>query len=133
MEIQGTKLDYSSGFRCFTFKSGGQSWPGYYLGKGIYGVRYSPKQAEIGTYTTASDIPALNGQTGSYVSVAPWPGKPGPDDFKPGNNWYGDRPEPALFLGAQQGAKTVSNHRDALLLDWANRWKWLTPTRPLND
>lgn len=72
-----------------------------------------------------SDIPELNGQTGSYVSVAPWPGKPGPNDFKPGNQWDGDRLEPELFLGPQQGAKTVARYREEYLMDWAKRWAWL--------
>ncbi|MPR32839.1 nucleoside hydrolase-like domain-containing protein [Salmonirosea aquatica] len=124
-QFQGPKLEIPQDSACFTFKSGGQSWPGYYLGEGIYGVRYSPKQAETGTYTTASNIPELNGQTGSYVSIAPWPGKPGPDDIKLGTHWYGDRAEPELFLGPQQGAKTVAKHREAFLSDWAKRWEWL--------
>ncbi|GAA4397155.1 DUF1593 domain-containing protein [Nibrella viscosa] len=131
--FKGPETAISPDSSCFTLTIGGQEWPGYYLGGGNYGVRYSPKQAEVGTYTTASIIPALNGQTGSYVSVAPWPGKTGPDDYTLGPNWYGDRPEPAFFLSGQQGAKTVSKHRDAFLLDWAKRWKWLAPTGPLND
>ncbi|MBO0950522.1 nucleoside hydrolase-like domain-containing protein [Fibrella forsythiae] len=118
---------------CFTLNTGGQIWPGYYLGGGKYSVRYSPKQAETGVYTTVSTIQALNGQTGKYVSVAPWPGKPGPDDYLPGSHWYGDRQEPAFFLGVQQGAKTVSTYRDAFLLDWAKRWKWLYHDGPMND
>lgn len=123
--FKGPKTTISPDSACFTLTIGGQTWPGYYLGDETYGVRYSPKQAEVGRYTTASTIPALNGHTGAYVSVAPWPGKPGPDDYKLGSNWYGDRPEPTLFLGMQQGARTVSKHRDVFLLDWAKRWKWL--------
>ena len=123
--FKGPTLDIPGDSTCFTLTVGGQVWPGYYLGGGNYGVRYSPKQAEVGTYRTASTLPALNGQTGSYVSVAPWPGKPGPDDYKLGHNWYGDRPEPVFFLNGQQGARTVAKHRDDFLLDWAKRWKWL--------
>ncbi len=123
--FKGPSLDIPQDSACFTFKTGGQSWPGYYLGEGVYGVRYSPKQAETGTYTTTSDIPGLHGLTGSYVSVAPWPGKPGPDDFKPGNHWYGDRPDPQLFIGPQQGAKTIARYREEYLIDWARRWGWL--------
>lgn len=110
---------------CFTLEVSGQRWPGYYLGEGTYGVRYSPKQVEVGSYTTHSAIPELNGHTGNYVSVAPWPGKPGKDDYLLGPNWYSDRPEPELFLGTQQGAKTVSKHREEYSMDWAKRWEWL--------
>lgn len=110
---------------CFDLEVSGQKWPGYYLGNGVYAVRYSPKQAETATYKTYSAIPELNGLTGQYVSVAPWPGKPGPGDYLLGENWYSDRPEPSLFLGVQQGAVTVSHHRVAFLSDWAARWKWL--------
>jgi hypothetical protein len=123
--FEGPKLDLSQDSACFTFQTGGQSWPGFYLGDGRYGVRYSPKQAETGTYKTSSKIDELNGHTGSYVSIAPWPGKPGPDDFRIGSNWYGDRPEADLFLGQQQGAATIARHRKAYLLDWAKRWEWL--------
>jgi len=91
----------------------------------IYGDRYSSKSPEICTYVTSSDIPELDGQTGRFVSVAPWPGAPGPDDFILGENWYTDRPEPELFFGIQQGARTVSKHRKAYLSDWAQRWEWL--------
>lgn len=58
-------------------------------------------------------------------SPTSWPGKPSPDDYKLGNNWYGDKTELELFMGSQQGAKTVSKHREAYLMDWAKRWAWL--------
>ena len=110
---------------CFIFETGGQKWPGYYLGNGNYAVRYSPKKTETGSYITSSNIPALNQQTGQYVSVNPWPGKQGMHDYQLGKNWYGDKPDRALFLGEQQGAKTISKHRESFLLDWAERWEWL--------
>lgn len=123
--FKGPNLPIDPDSVCFTFTINGQTWPGYYLGNGNYGVRYSPKQAETASYTTASKITALNGQTGSYVSVAPWPGRPGPNDFELGKNWYSDRAEPKFFLGEQQGAKTIAKYREAYLQDWAKRWAWL--------
>ncbi len=123
--FKGPKLNIPEDSASFTLEISGQSWPGYYLGDGQYGVRYSPKQVEVGSYMTHSSIPELDGQKGKYVSVAPWPGEAGPDDYVLGRSWYSDRPEPGLFLGTQQGARTVSKHREAFLLDWAKRWEWL--------
>lgn len=110
---------------CFTMEIWNQVWPGYYYGEGVYGVKYSSKKAEVGTYTTSSHIPELDGHTGQYVSITPWPGKSTPDDYLLGDNWYGDRSEPEYFIEVQQGAKTVSKHREAFLSDWAKRWEWL--------
>lgn len=124
-KFKGPEINLSPDSACFTFEVLGQTWPGYYLGKGMYGVRYSPKAAETGIYSIQSSIAELNGQTGKYVSVNPWPGKPGKDDYKLGSHWYGDRPDPELFIGGQQGAKTISRHRGAYLMDWAKRWEWL--------
>ncbi|MFC5284457.1 nucleoside hydrolase-like domain-containing protein [Pedobacter alpinus] len=123
--FKGPSLDIPADSSCFTFETGGQKWPGYYIGEGNYAVRYASKMPETGSYKTISDISELNGQTGKYVSVNPWPGKPGRDDYKLGKNWYSDKPDADLFLKEQQGAKTISKHRKAFLLDWAKRWDWL--------
>jgi hypothetical protein len=121
----GPKLDIPVDSSCFTFEVANQVWPGYYLGDGMYGVRYSSKQEEICTYITSSAIPELDGQSGQFVSTVPWPGKPNADDYELGENWYGDRKDPDLFLNKWQGAKTVSKFRKEYLLDWAKRWQWL--------
>lgn len=123
--FKGPELSIPQDSACFVFETGGQKWPGFYIGQGIYAVRYSSKKPETGTYNTTSNIAALNGQVGKYVSINPWPGKPGNDDYKLGKNWFGDRPDNDLFLGEQQGAKTISIHRQAYLTDWAKRWDWL--------
>lgn len=123
--FKGPELTIHPDSACFTIEVVNQSWPGYYLGNGVYGVRYSSKKPETGTYVTHSEVPALNGQKGSIVSTIPWPGKPGKDDYRLGANWYSDKEDPALFLGEQQGARTVSKFREAYLTDWAKRWEWL--------
>jgi hypothetical protein len=123
--FSGPDIDIPSDSVCFTLEISNQVWPGYYLGDGVYGVRYSSKKPENCTYLTASDIPELNGRSGQFVSIVPWPGDPAPNDYKLGMNWYSDRPEPEFFLGEQQGAKTVSRHRQEFLSDWAARWEWL--------
>lgn len=123
--FEGHELSIPEDSVCFTMEISNQVWPGYYLGNGIYGVRYSSKKPEICSYKTFSSIPELDGQTGQFVSITPWPGKYKKDDLKLGNNWYSDRTETELFMGVQQGAKTIAKYRKEFLIDWAERWKWL--------
>ncbi len=129
IHIQGPEINIPADSACFTMtvqaQIGEQKWPGYYLGKGHYAIRYVPKQAEILTYTINSTIPGFSVQTGKFVVSNIWPGRQDTDDFRLGPNWFTDRRDPALFDGRQQGAKTVRKWRNAVLLDWANRWKWL--------
>ncbi|GAA0880403.1 DUF1593 domain-containing protein [Algoriphagus jejuensis] len=121
----GPELSVSEDSVLFELEVQNQIWPGFYLGDGIYGVKYSSKKPEKGSYKTSSAIAELDGLTGSYVSIDPWPGTPSPDDYPLRPNWYSDRKDPALFIKDQQGAKTISKHRKEFLLDWAERWKWL--------
>lgn len=110
---------------CFSMEIWGQILPGYYCGNGVYCIRYSPKKPENGTYITRSAIPELDGLKGQYVSIIPWPGPENMDDYSLGDQWFSDRKEKDFFLVTQQGAKTISKHREAFLMDWAKRWKWL--------
>lgn len=123
--FKGPEITLPADSACFTMEISGQVWPGYYLGHGNYGVRYSSKAPETCTYITSSPIAELNNRKGQFVSTIPWPGKPGPGDYKLGKNWYSDRLEPGLFIGNQQGAKTIAIHREAFLMDWGKRWDWL--------
>lgn len=110
---------------CFTIEIQKQQWPGYYLGNGVYGVKYSSKKPETSSYVTHSKIKDLDEQKGEYTSTAPWPDKPNKDDYRLGKNWFGDLPNPEYFLDGQQGAKTVSKYRKEYLTDWAKRWELL--------
>ena len=123
--FKGPELPIPQDSSCFTLKINNQVWPGYYLGEGKYGVRYSSKKPETGTYQTTSKIPELDNQEGQYISDTPWPGNFDQDDYMLGSNWYSDRSDPNLFIEEQQGAKTVAKYREAFLLDWAKRWEWL--------
>lgn len=123
--FKGPKRDIAKDSVCFQLEVSNQLWPGYYLGDGNYAVRYCSKKPEKGSYVTISNIPELNGHSGQYTSIIPWPGKPNQDDYLLGANWYGDMTDPDLFIDDQQGAKTISKHREAFLLDWAKRWEWL--------
>tara|TARA_R110002124_G_scaffold287193_1_gene471110 strand:- start:11810 stop:13099 length:1290 start_codon:yes stop_codon:yes gene_type:complete len=123
--FKGPKIMVPEDSTVFHIKIQGQVWPGYYLGEGIYGVKYSSKKAEHGKYKTSSEIPELNGLEGEYISTIPWPGKPSSDDYQLGSNWYSDRLAEGLFIKDQQGAKTIAKFREAFLGDWGDRWKWL--------
>lgn len=123
--FKGPKQNISPDSICFYLEIDRQQWPGYYLGNGDYAVHYASKKPEIGSYRIISQIPELNGKAGKYVSTIPWPGKPHKSDYKLGLNWYSDKPDHALFIADQQGAKTVAKYRNDFFKDWAKRWQWL--------
>lgn len=123
--VDGPVLDVAAGTPCCTMNIARQDWDGYYLGEGKYVVRYAFKEAETLTYTITSDIPGFPEQKGEIVIDNIWPGKPNPDDYVLGSNWYTDRGNPELFDGKWQGGKTILKWRSEILLDWAKRWKWL--------
>lgn len=129
LHFKGPKVNIPADSACFTMavkaKIGEQKWPGYYLGDGRYVILYIPKQTETLTYTITSAIPGFPQQEGKLVVNNVWPGKQEVDDFKLGPNWFTDKTDPSLFIGNQQGAKTVFKWRNAALLDWAKRWSWL--------
>lgn len=52
--------------------------PGFYDGDGVYKIRFMPPSQGQWTYTTQSNIPALDGQTGSFTCTAPGPDNHGP-------------------------------------------------------
>ncbi|KAA5540876.1 nucleoside hydrolase-like domain-containing protein [Adhaeribacter rhizoryzae] len=102
-----------------------QKFEGYYEGNGKYRARFVPKKVGEWSYVITSPVTAINGQKGQFTSVAPWPGAKHADDISPLNKWWSDNPDPALFMGASQGALTVGRFREAFLQDWAKRWAWL--------
>ena len=104
---------------------GEQKWDGFYLGNGNYIVRYCPKRTETLTYKVTSGIKGFEEQSGSFAVDNVWPGKPRKTNFKLGKNWYTDRPDAELYDDIWQGGKTVLKWRSDILLDWAERWKWL--------
>ena len=119
------KKDIHEGDSCFTATIDRQQWAGYYLGKGVYVLRYCPKAPAKLTYTISSSIKQLNGLHGSFVVDDVWPGKPDVADYPLGVNWYSDRSDRTLYEGKWQGAKTQRQWRKDILEDWARRWYWL--------
>lgn len=124
--FKGPKLKgIHKGDSCFTATIDKQQWTGYYLGKGTYVLRYSPKAPAKLTYMLSSSIKQLDGLHGCFVVDDVWPGKPGKDDYQLGDNWYSDRSERTFYEGKWQGAKTQRKWRKDILEDWARRWDWL--------
>ena len=128
-QFKGPVINLPAGSPCFkmTVKGGIgiQDWNGFYLGNGVYGLKYAPKETEVLTYKITSKIPGFPERSGQLVVDNIWPGKSRITDYKTGSNWYSDKSNPQLFDGIKQGAKTVLMWRNEVLLDWATRWDWL--------
>lgn len=126
---KGPVLDIPSDSACFTMDVqagiGLQSWPGYYLGKGIYSIRYSPKKAEKISYEMHSKLPGFPNRKGDFIVGNQWPGPRDGQNYPLGSHWFTDRPDSGLFCGDSQGAKTVEKWRTSFMADWAKRWSWL--------
>lgn len=127
--LKGPELNIPIDSICFwmetPYKNSVQKWAGFYLGKGIFGIKYVPKQSEVIKYKFTSNIPGFLLQEGNLVVSNIWPGKKNNSDYKLGTNWYTDNDDPLLFDGKIQGGKTISKWRNDILLDWAKRWAWL--------
>lgn len=127
--IKGPKINIASDSICFwmevPYGKSIQKWPGYYLGRGIYSIRYIPKKAETLSYKFTSEIPELNDKKGHIVIYNHWPGKKNKKDYKPGNNWYSDKSSTEFYFGDLQGGNTVYKWKNEILSDWAKRWNWL--------
>jgi len=102
-----------------------QIWPGYYLGNGLYSLRYAPKQAEVLRFEFTSKIKGFPTGEGQLVVTNLWPGKAHPDDYILGENWYSDSSKPEDFDGRLQGGNTILKWRNEVLANWAERWSWL--------
>ncbi|MET1056715.1 MAG: nucleoside hydrolase-like domain-containing protein [Pedobacter sp.] len=127
--FKGPKINIPADSACFTMtvqaEIGEQKWDGFYLGKGDYVIRYSPKRTEKLSYKVTSGIPGFREQKGEFVVDNIWPGKARVTNYRLGKNWYTDRRDPELFDGIYQGGETVRKWRSNILLDWAKRWEWL--------
>lgn len=129
LRLKGPVLNIPPGASCFTMAVhagiGVQRWAGFYLGKGIYCVRYAPKQAETLSYEITADLPGFQNRKGAFVVNNEWPGPDRPENYRLGPHWYTDRPDADLFFKYSQGAGTVLKWRNDFMRDWARRWSWL--------
>lgn len=127
--IKGPEINAHADSVCWwmetPYKNTVQKWAGFYLGRGEYALKYIPKQAELIHYRFSSTIPGFTAASGTLVVTNQWPGKKHATDYLPGNNWYTDKSDLALYDGKIQGGKTTAVWRQAVLADWASRWNWL--------
>ena len=123
--FQGPEIDREVGAPVMTAMIDRQPWEGYYLGDGVYMLRYCPKQPASLDYVIASDIKELDGLSGRFTVSGEWPGQPTEKGFTVGDNWMTDVAAPELFEGKWQGAVTVRKWRKEVLDDWAERWQVL--------
>src|SRR5690554_1991165 len=123
--FQGPEQDLDQDKPCLWLEIENQQFDGFYEGEGRYRVRFVTKSTGNWSYRVSSAIDALNGLSGEFVSVDPWPGAPHEQDFHHLKGWLSDDPNPDLFEGGHQGAKTIYQWQKDFLEDWAQRWAWL--------
>lgn len=97
-----------------------QEFPGFFLPDGTCRFLFSPKEAKTWNYIITSNLPSLDGQSGSFVSRDPEPSlATKPSAYSP--NWWTDDPDPRYAEGPNQGTKTISRWRAEFLGDFATR------------
>ena len=72
-----------------------------------------------------SEIAALDGLEGAFTVCGAWPGVRTAESFPLGGSWWTDCADSALFGGPWHGFRTVADHREAVLEEWAARWNAL--------
>lgn len=98
----------------------GQEFPGFVGSDGAWHFLFSPKQTKTWSYSIASILPGVAGQSGAFTSLNP--------AFDPSGratehypNWWTDDPDPRWAEGPHLGAKTVNRWRSEFLKDFARR------------
>ena len=124
-KIKGPDLGAAIDTPSIWFEIDRQKIDGFYQGNGQYLIRFVPKESKVWNYKIISSVPELNGKTGQFVSMDPWPGSPHRENLGPLHNWWSDRISPGDYAGPHQGANTVYQWRKTYLQDWAKRWQWL--------
>jgi len=62
----------------FRFRNRVVDVDGFYDGAGVYRIRFMPDELGNWTYTTSSNVPALDGKSGAFTAAAPSPSNHGP-------------------------------------------------------
>ncbi len=104
----------------FMMKVREQFFEGFYVGNGIYKIRFMPKSMGVFEYEIISDIKELTIHKGAFTSI----GENKENRSEQGQhltNWYSDILEEEYRDGYICGGKSVSNHRKEYLDDFARR------------
>ena len=97
-----------------------QSLQGYLPGDGTVRFRFSPKAAGSYILKIKSDIPEINGLSGSITAYTPLPdAAEHPTSIHP--NWWTDNPSQELKEKGHIGVRTISRWREDYLVDFATR------------
>lgn len=129
--LVGPRVSLPSDSVCFVLHIDRQDWPGYYLGDGIYGVRYAPKAPATLTYTLTSALPDFPIHEGAFTVGKQWPNT---DTYRNHSgrlacvsyvvdNWFTDVQD---YSSTWQGVSTIACYREEILKDWSIRFGWLT-------
>lgn len=97
-----------------------QSLTGHAPGDGTMRFRFCPKSAKPHRYRIRSNMPALNGKTGTITIVRPKPDVALRPSWRL-PNWWTDDPAPKFAEKEHIGAKTVNRWRQEFLSDFAKR------------
>lgn len=89
--------------------------------------RFSPRDAKVWPYLIESTLPELNGKTGKFTAVHATVEKSRNVSQKH-PNWWTDDPDPSLAEGIHPGARSVSQHRERYLADFARRIQRCRPS-----
>jgi len=84
---------------------------GFYDGAGVYRLRFMPDEIGNWTYTTSSNAPALDGQTGAFEAVAPAPANHGPVRVRYTTHFAYDDGTPYIPIGTTCYAWTHQGDR----------------------
>ena len=122
LHLKGPEKDINEDTPCFNVTIDKQVWHGFYLGKGDYAIRYTPKASAFLTYQISSDIKELNNISGKFEVTNDWPGVYDEADYIVGNDWYTDKQDDVFFEDKWQGAGTIRKWRKEILEDWKKRW-----------
>jgi len=106
-----------------------QEFPGFIQADGAWIFIFSPKETKTWVYVIKSNLPGLNGKTGSFTSLNPDPERAAhPSSRYP--DWWTDTPEQACADDRYQGLKTISIHREEFLGDFAARMERCREKQP---
>lgn len=118
--LQGPEMNIPMDSACFSLHVANQEWDGYYIGDGIYMVRYAAKAAGTLDYEITSQIPGFPVHTGIFRVCSSWlvEDRPLQDPYLEASH---------IRLGSQWWtdicASTNAQWRNAIMADWEERIK----------